>query len=941
MDPERWKQIEQLYHAALEREESQREAFLEKACGADQDLRQEVESLLEREQKAEGFIEKPALEIAAKGLAEDQMLSVVGRKIGSYEVLSLLGRGGMGEVYLAEDTSLERRVALKFLPEYLHADEVARKRFMREAKSAAAIEHPFICNIKEVAQTDEGQDFIVMEYVEGQTLKDRLEEGPLPIKEALQIGSEVAQALERAHNAGVIHRDLKPTNIMLTLDGHPKVMDFGLAKRVTRDKEDLTSVLTREGTTLGTLAYMSPEQLRGSTVDTRADVFSLGVVLYEMLTGVHPFSTGTQAETVNAILSEHPSPLSRYVEGVPDLLQHTIKKMLAKQPGERYQTVHEIRTNLTKVMEEITSPTPLAEPDKRAGRWISVAAVVALGIASIATWWYLTSLAPREPAEPFRVIPFTAEPGQEYHPSFSPDGTQIAYVRAVGDGRTEIHLRLVGGQQRLRLTDGVGQDLHPVWSPDGTRIAFTRKSAEESGLFVVEAFGGEARRLLPLDVSLDGLSWHGDSLAFTERDSPERPHHISLLSTSTREKRKLTSPTAVLFNDRWPQFSPDGKHLAFARGMVLAQDVYIIPVAGGEPKRLTEMVGAIAGIAWTADGEEIVFSFAQGESRNLWRVSISGEGDPQRVAPFVDGALHPAIAARENRLAFTEWASTSSADIFRLELKNGKSDDPVIPLIASTLRDVHPHISPDGTQIAFSSDRAGGLQVYVCNSDGTNSIPITNLDSPDNSGPWWSPDGKRIAFTSMTQEGHYDIYVTDLDGGTARRLTTDPQLDSDPRFSRDGKWIYFQSARSGRNEIWKIPAEGGEAIQVTMNGGMRVEESLDREHLYYVKGQDRTLWRRPITGGGEVLVSDNVRPPDWCLGESGIYVLERDAKPLPCIRLFDSESLKPTTIVELSEDAATAMGSGHQISVSPGDAWLVYQASSSSEQDIKLVENFR
>ena len=438
MDSERWKQIETLCRDALEREGDQRAAFLNEACAGDEALRQEVESLLEHQQEAEGFIETPALEVVAKGLAEDQVMSLIGRQIGSYKVLSLLGRGGMGEVYLAEDSSLERKVALKFLPEYLQTDDVAHKRFIREAKSAAAIDHPFICNIFEVAQTDAGQDFIVMEYVEGQTLNDRLAGGQLPIKEALQIGSEVAEALEQAHSKGVIHRDLKPSNIMLTASGHAKVLDFGLAKRIARDKEDLTSVLTREGTTLGTLAYMAPEQLRGSAVDTRADVFSLGVVLYEMLTGIHPFRTGTQAETVNAILSEHPSTLSRYVEGVPDLLQHTIKKMLAKQPGERYQTVHEIRTNLTKVMEEITSPTPLAEPEKKQKYWIGL--VGALGVILILILgflWFQQEPVSEEIAQldSIAVLPFeniSGDPEDEYFSDGLTDAI-IAHVSMLKD----------------------------------------------------------------------------------------------------------------------------------------------------------------------------------------------------------------------------------------------------------------------------------------------------------------------------------------------------------------------------------------------------------------------------------------------------------------------------------------------------------------------------
>jgi serine/threonine protein kinase len=336
---------------------------------------------------------------------------VIGKAVSHYRILEKLGEGGMGEVYLAEDTSLERKVALKFLPPSLQQDVLAHKRFVREAKSAAAIDHPFICNIHEVSLTEDGRDFIVMEYVEGQTLKDRLDQDQVPIREALQIGSEVAQALEKAHNAGVVHRDLKPANIMLTPDGHPKVLDFGLAKRISRDEEDLTSVLTREGTTLGTLAYMSPEQLRGGAVDTRSDIFSLGVILYEMLAGIHPFRTGTQAETVGGILSEHPSPLSRYLPSAPDLLQHTVDKMLAKKPGERYQTVHEIRTNLTKVMEEITSPTPLAGSEKKPTRWLPLGALLVVLVAIVMAVFFYQS-GPAEvaeaPIDSIAVLPFTS-----------------------------------------------------------------------------------------------------------------------------------------------------------------------------------------------------------------------------------------------------------------------------------------------------------------------------------------------------------------------------------------------------------------------------------------------------------------------------------------------------------------------------------------------------
>ena len=266
MKAERWQQIEKLCHAALEREESQRAAFLEEACGGDETLRREVEHLLAQETKAEDFLETPALEVEAKAMAQDQAYPLVGQQIGSYKILSLLGTGGMGEVCLAQDASLDRKVALKFLPDFMQQDPVAEKRFLREAKSAAALDHPFICKIYEVGEAD-GKSFISMEYVQGKTLTDKLTEGPLALKDALEKAREIAEALEAAHKHNIVHRDLKPSNLMLTPEGHVKIMDFGLAKRlvpaegVGSQSQTLSASLTETGTTLGTPAYMSPEQL--------------------------------------------------------------------------------------------------------------------------------------------------------------------------------------------------------------------------------------------------------------------------------------------------------------------------------------------------------------------------------------------------------------------------------------------------------------------------------------------------------------------------------------------------------------------------------------------------------------------------------------------------------------------------------------------------------
>ena len=368
MKPERWQQIDKILAAALEQEETKRSAFLDKACEGDEALRREVESLLAVDRQVEDLMEEPALKMAAKGLAKEQVDTVVERQVGSYNILSPLGAGGMGEVFLAQDTTLDRKVALKFLPDFMQEDPAARRRFLREAKLAAALDHPFICKIYEVGE-EEGKSFISMEYVRGKTLKERLAEGPMTPKEALEIAAEIAEALEEAHQQGIVHRDLKPSNIMLTPQGHAKVMDFGLAKQlvpaegVGSQEESLTG-MTGTGATLGTLSYMSPEQMRGEEVDTRSDVFSFGVMLYEMIAGVHPFRKPQQVETSSAVLRDEPSPLSDYVPDLPEGLEQTVEKMLAKRPEARYQLVQEVYRDLNRAQvrpqasQERLSPWP-------------------------------------------------------------------------------------------------------------------------------------------------------------------------------------------------------------------------------------------------------------------------------------------------------------------------------------------------------------------------------------------------------------------------------------------------------------------------------------------------------------------------------------------------------------------------------------------------------
>jgi len=358
--PERWQQVEKLYHSALEKEVSERSAYLVEACAGDEGLCREVESLLAHEDSAQNFIESPALDIAAKLLANEQDSAVPGQTINQYKIISPLGAGGMGEVFLAEDTRLERRVALKFLPDLLTQDQGHMRRFEQEARAIAALSHPNVCMIHEVVETSAGRHCIVMEYVDGVTLRERIADGRMNVGEALDAAIQTASALSAAHATGIVHRDIKPENIMIRRDGYLKVLDFGVAKLTQRDgslaDEDATTkmlVNTSPGILVGTVAYMSPEQARGLPVDARTDIWSLGVVLYETLTGRRPFEGATLTDVIISIAERTPAPLSTHTPEAPTELERIVNKSLAKDRNARYQTADDLLVDLKNLQHEL------------------------------------------------------------------------------------------------------------------------------------------------------------------------------------------------------------------------------------------------------------------------------------------------------------------------------------------------------------------------------------------------------------------------------------------------------------------------------------------------------------------------------------------------------------------------------------------------------------
>ena len=596
--PERQRQVERLYHAALELDVGHRHAFLLVSSAGDEELCREVETLL---------LQSDAPTLPAEGSRDSGRLEA-GSRLGPYEILGTLGRGGMGVVYSARDTRLGRKVAIKMSGGLLSG------RFEREAKAISALNHSHICTLYDV-----GPDFLVMEYIEGPTLAERLRKGRLPIEQVLRYGAQIADALIAAHERGITHRDLKPGNIMLTGKG-VKVLDFGLAKCMPGTEEGFDATSTATGAVVGTPAYMAPEQLEGRECDGRTDIFAFGLVLYEMATGKRAFGGSTHAEVIAQTMRCEPD----LGDLAPPQFAHLVERCLAKDPASRWHSAADVKLEIEWIEKSLTSP-PAAKPTipsirKRRGLVLAGSLALLVIIAGLGWLWW-THREQNQSATPVKLIPLTTYPGIEQQPSLSPDRSQVAFSWNGPDQKNfDIYVKTTGAGPPLRLTEDPADNINPVWSPDGSSIAFLRKmrAANHFEVLMMPALGGPERKLA--DVSIPDtsffappyLEWLPDSksLIITDRPSQDSPTALFLLSVLTGERRQLTFPPTGAMGDHCAAVSPDGKVLAFRRanaagqwganGYVVALDNSFRPI--GEPRRLTpEQFFKWSCVTWTAE----------------------------------------------------------------------------------------------------------------------------------------------------------------------------------------------------------------------------------------------------------------------------------------------------------------------------------------------------
>ena len=824
--PERWQKIEQLYHAALEREAERRAAFLAEACAGDEALHREVSSLIFAHDQAGDFIEASPDQVAREMLDAPWAQSMAGRRIGRYQLLSLLGAGGMGRVWRAKDTLLNREVAIKILPGHLAQDAEALARFKTEARAVATLSHPNILAIYDFG-TEQGVTFAVMELLAGETLRSRLARSALGWHKAVEYGVTLADGLAAAHAKGIIHRDLKPENVFLTEDGQVKILDFGLARvksRVSANEMDSTSMgsaVSQPGMVLGTVGYMSPEQLRGERAEVPSDIFSFGCVLYEMVTGRRVFARATAPETMAAILKDDPPGLAEAGQIVPSVLEQLIERCVEKQAERRYQSASELALDLRSISDgSRRAKSSLARFVVGFPRAVWVSAVLLAALAA-ALWWQPW----HKPEQSVQRL-ISTFPGAHSAASFSPDGSMIAFLMNDGDGVPQIWVKNLAQGDPIQVTFDPGGAGPPRWSPNNDQIIFGRGPS----VWSVPPLGGPLRILIDSGVN-PSFSWDGSQIVFekaggTWAAASQRALEIWTANADGGNQRKVEGVVPGTFTTLGPTFSPDGFLIAYCAANGPTGDIWRIPSRGGEPRQLTFDKTSAGTPVWRPDGRRIIFSSGRRGSRTLWEVPVNG-GEPR-------------------------------------------------PVLVSAGEDTDPEISRDGRKMIYTTTRnLFTLTVLDLVTEQKRELREVRMSM---GAPAFSPAGDKIAFNMLINEDERHLFTVDVDTGNLTQVTKgEGERNGVARWSRDGSALYFLQDRPTLS-FRRIPLRGGPSVEVvrgwTLGGQWLVHLDPQEKVIAHSQNENGSItgtFLREIATGKETLLRKLMYEPQW--SKDGKFIL--------------------------------------------------------------------
>ena len=923
MTPERWQQIDQLFHSVLACPANDRAEFLKRACGDDAFLRSEIESLIESHEQSDGFIDEPADDLAAELFQTAKPRLDQGQIVGHYRITAMLGVGGMAEVYQAEDLKLGRQIALKLLPAEFSSHSERIRRFELEARAASALNHPNILTIYEVEESD-SYHFIATEFIDGRTLRQFIASSPsISVGQVLDIAIQIGSALAAAHSAGIVHRDIKPENIMLRGDGFVKVLDFGLAKLaqdqtvdVIDESAPLSMISTNPGMVMGTVRYMSPEQAMAVEVDSRTDIWSLGVVIYEMIAGRAPFKGDTPNETITAILRKDPRPITRFAQ-VPAELERIVAKTLTKDLANRYQLAGDLVADLKRLKRDIETEEGLARTSSARHRRtrkigsltkrqpdldtthvsafptvrleaqqstasiqyvyqiasnrkfvVAFVLIVLLSVGGFGVYKFLRrSRSPAVSPIPFQAIELLrlTNSGRVNDTAISPDGKYVTYVVESG-GKQSIWLRRIGDSNDTQIVPpGDTQYYGGTFSHDSNALYYIAKKRNNSigELYRVPALGGIPVKLIS---DVDGpvtLSPDENQLAFV-RGSSTGERALMLANADGSEERKLASRMGYeAFSFGGPAWSPNGRGIvcgaAYTEEKGRFMTVVEVDVSDGsiEP-RTSQKWKAIGRISWLPDGKGIVFTAAElgvESTSQLWYMDYQ-TGQAYRISRDLQDYHGASMTADAKTLVIKQTQTLSSLWI----APQGDAERATEILSHKEDNDYHYSYSyrtrftwmPNG-QLMYTTLVNGIPSIWLMSASGGDNRKLSS-DSGDSSFPSVTSDSRYVAFISE-RAGFSNVWRMDADGNNQKQLTTG-QDENWSWVSPDGQWVVFQRGSQGKRTLWRVPIEGGEPTQLTDYPSVVPVVSPDGQWIVcYYRLETKAPWRIgiiPFNGGTPV-----------------------------------------------------------------------------------------